>query len=1007
MQGVSELQKRVEELELKEKAKQKNIALLEAELRSMSSTSSPDDVIMLDVNGWPAAKIRQTFVEFFQAKEHTNWPSSPVVPHEDPTLMFANAGMNQFKPLFLGTADPNLPLSKLKRAVNSQKCIRAGGKHNDLDDVGKDVYHHTFFEMLGNWSFGDYFKKEAITWAWECLTVTFGLNPDRLYATYFGGDKQQGLAPDEEAKAMWLQFLPQERVLPFGCKDNFWEMGDTGPCGPCTEIHYDRIGNRDASKLVNADVPDCIEIWNNVFIQFNREAGGELKELPSKHVDTGMGFERLASILQGKMSNYDTDVFVPIFGAIQTITGAKPYAGKVGAEDTDTFDMAYRVVADHIRTLTFAITDGAVPSNDGRGYVLRRILRRGVRYGQQILGAKPGFFHQLVPVVVEMLKGAFPELDTKVAFVMDVLKEEEMNFNKTLEKGLREFGKKVAEVKGRGEKLFPGADTFLLYSSHGFPVDLTQLMAEEMGLNVDMVGFEAKMEEDKQKSMTAELARRAAGGKSLTMEAEQTAALAAKSIPATDQEGKYVWHHQPAAKIVALYGGKGQGSDGDGLIETATKGDVVGVILDATPYYAEQGGQVYDTGVLFSDDASGVVSNVQTYAGYVLHTCTITEGTFTVGSSITAAVDYERRSLVAPNHTMTHVLNYALRKVLCGDGANVAVGLCDQKGSFVDDEKLRFDFAWTGGLTPIQLEEVEAIVNETIKAKLPVHATVAPLEKALKISALRQVFGERYPDPVRVLSVGQEVAAMLENPEDPAWSGYSIEFCGGTHLTNTGDAGSFVLLEEAGTAKGIRRITAVTRNKAIEARAKSNEIAGILEEASKLDGLELDKDLKRLLPLVDTAAISAVDKSRYRQTLADLTTRVIAFKKKLSVIKAAQAKEIGTKAAEAAKAAGSPVVVFELEAGSDNKQLQSAMDEAFSAYPEAKGVMVFAKGDQGTDKYSCTAVCPKGSDAKSWMAGALSDIGGKANGKPERPIGLGAGADNVAHAMEVALQTSP
>eukprot|EP00612_Vaucheria_litorea_P007398 CAMPEP_0171475884 /NCGR_PEP_ID=MMETSP0946-20130122/3259_1 /TAXON_ID=109269 /ORGANISM="Vaucheria litorea, Strain CCMP2940" /LENGTH=961 /DNA_ID=CAMNT_0012006037 /DNA_START=8 /DNA_END=2889 /DNA_ORIENTATION=+ len=947
---------------------------------------------------WPADRVRQTFIDFFKEKNHTYWPSSPVVPHDDPTLLFANAGMNQFKPLFLGTTDPNLPLSKLKRACNSQKCIRAGGKHNDLDDVGKDVYHHTFFEMLGNWSFGDYFKKEAIEWAWECLTLTYGLDENRLYATYFEGDKELGLAPDEEAKKIWRKYLPEERILPFGCKDNFWEMGETGPCGPCTEIHYDRIGGRDAGKIVNADQPDVIEIWNNVFIQFNRETGGVLKELPNKHVDTGMGFERLTSILQGKDSNYDTDVFLPIFKQIQIVTRAREYTGKVGKEDKDTIDMAYRVVADHIRTLTFAISDGAVPSNDGRGYVLRRILRRGVRYGQQILGAKPGFFHQLVPVVVENLKGAFPELENRTKFVMDVLNDEETAFNKTLDKGLREFNKKAKEIlDSKSPKIFPGTTAFLLYSAMGFPVDLTQLMAEEAGLVVDMKEYYEKMEEDKAKSVAAEIARRAAGGTALIMAAEQTSALSNKGIEVSISEDKYKWNHSPRAKIVALFAGLGKGPLQDGFVSEAVEGETIGVILDKTSFYAEQGGQVYDTGHLKGDNFSAEVLNVQTYGGYILHTCHAT-GKISLDSTVECHVDYDRRSKVAPNHTMTHVLNFALRNVLCGglDNKTVAQGLCDQKGSFVDDEKLRFDFAWTGPLKPNQLEVVENIVNSTIQNKLPVFAQVAPLADASKIKALRSVFGERYPDPVRVLSVGIDLNDILKDPENEKWIYHSIEFCGGTHLTNTEQAEAFCIIEETGIAKGIRRIIAVTKEKAHQAKAAALEFEAKVEEVSRFEPLQLEKEVKRLIPILDTMEISVTDAHRIRNKINSYTKLINTFKKNEAAKMNSHAKQLGVEAGEAAKAAGNDKVIVELPNWTDNKTLTLALTSAFAVHKGGKKFAAFSK-DPETNKYSCIAIMPGTSgEAKVWLDSVLSNVGGSASGnKGEKAVGFGTGMENA------------
>ncbi|OMO60150.1 Alanine-tRNA ligase, class IIc [Corchorus capsularis] len=531
---------------------------------------------------WPAKKVRETFFKFFEGKNHVNWKSSPVVPVNDPTLLFANAGMNQFKPIFLGTVDPNTGMSKLSRACNTQKCIRAGGKHNDLDDVGKDTYHHTFFEMLGNWSFGDYFKKEAIEWAWELLTKVYCLPTDRIYATYFGGDEKAGLPPDNEAKDIWLKFLPPGRVLPFGCKDNFWEMGDTGPCGPCTEIHYDRVGNRDAALLVNNDDPTCIEIWNLVFIQFNRESDGSLKPLPAKHVDTGMGFERLTSVLQKRMSNYDTDVFLPIFDAIQQVTGARPYSGKVGPDDTDTVDMAYRVVADHIRTLSFAIADGASPGNEGREYVLRRILRRAVRYGSEVLKAPEGFFSRLVSIVVQVMGDVFPELKQHEARIRDIIAAEEASFGKTLVKGIEKFKKAAQDVQG---KTLSGQDAFILWDTYGFPLDLTQLMAEERGLIVDVEGFNNAMDEARAKSRSA---RNKQAGGAIVMDADATSALQRKGVSPTNDSFKFIWFQDHESVIKAIY-------TGSEFVESAIAGDDVGIVLESTSFYAEQGGQVFDS----------------------------------------------------------------------------------------------------------------------------------------------------------------------------------------------------------------------------------------------------------------------------------------------------------------------------------------------------------------------------------------------------------------------------
>eukprot|EP00752_Nemacystus_decipiens_P009413 g8416.t1 len=964
-------------------------------------------------NGWPAARVRDSFISFFTDKhDHTFWKSSPVVPHDDPTLLFANAGMNQFKPLFLGTADPSLPLSNLTKATNSQKCIRAGGKHNDLDDVGKDLYHHTFFEMLGNWSFGSYFKEEAIGYAWECLTEVFALDPSRLYATYFGGDEKLGVGPDEDAKKIWLKYLPESQILPFGMADNFWEMGDVGPCGPCTEIHYDRIGDRDASKEVNMDKPEVIEIWNVVFIQYNRESDGSLKDLPNKHVDTGLGFERLASILQGKMSNYDTDVFVPIFEAIRSATGARPYTGKVGEADSDNMDMAYRVVADHIRTLTMAITDGCNPSNDGRGYVLRRVLRRAVRYGQQVLGGKPGFFHALVPVVVGLMKEIFPELVDAEARVTAVLKDEEMAFNKTLDKGLKEFNKVAS---GLGDtKVFPGTAAFQLYSSMGFPLDLLTLMAEEKGLSVDVAGFDKKMADEKMKSNQARSSQKAAGGKHMVLEAEQMDWLSKRGTPATEASGRYTWHQQPGAKVLALFAGKGEGEDGKGFVSSvsavAAEADqqTIGVVLDSTSFYAEGGGQIYDVGELSLSDGSScfVVTQVTSFGAYTLHIGQVKAGTVSIGSDVVCKVDYERRAHVAPNHTMTHVLNFALRKVL-----KPSDGMCDQKGSFVDDEKLRFDFSWSGALTAEQVAEVEDVVNEKINSSLPVYAFVAPVEQAKRIQSLRSVFGERYPDPVRVLSVGQDVPTMLEDPENPAWSDISVEFCGGTHLSNTQEAEAFVILEETGIAKGVRRIVAVTRGLARAAVERSKSFEQQVDAADGIDDISLDTTVRRLGAELDASVLSVKAKNKFRARLAILVQKAKALKKKVMEERVGEAVAAGKAEAAKAQNACDTQLVFRSDFGCDAKSAAKILAEVSKGFPELTSLMLFT-ADESADRYLCCGLIPNSKAAKKdtnkWVQAALdaSGKGGKGGGKGDRAQGISQGVDTIDKAMEVARNTT-
>ena len=944
----------------------------------------------VDDKGWPAKRVRDTFVDFFAEKKgHTRWPSSPVVPLDDPTLLFTNAGMNQYKPIFLGKADPKTDLAKLTRATNTQKCIRAGGKHNDLDDVGKDTYHHTFFEMLGNWSFGDYFKREAITWAWELLTEVYKLDPERLYATYFGGDESQGLPPDDEAKAIWLEVLPAHRVMPFDCKDNFWEMGDVGPCGPCTEIHYDRIGGRQVPELVNMDDPDLIEIWNNVFIQFNREKDGELRPLPAKHVDTGMGFERITSILQDKPSNYDTDVFTPLFDAIQASTGARAYAGKLGDEDVGNVDMAYRVVADHIRTITFAIADGARPGSDGRNYVLRRVLRRAVRYGREVLNAKEGFFSKLVGTVVATMGDVFPEIVREQANIEEIIAEEEASFGRTLVKGCERFASVAKSVKAAGGELVSGEDAFLLWDTFGFPVDLTQLMAEEKGLNVDMDGFNATMEAAKERSRAA----RKAGAVELKMEAEATAALKDMGVLPTDDAHKYGATGKVGGVVKAVYTTKGFVKS----TAEAEEGAPLGLVLDKTACYAEQGGQIFDTGAIKAPGgAEFTVVDVQVAAGFVLHIGSV-KGAFAVGDAVEVEVDMERRALVTPNHTCTHSLNLALREVL-GDHVQ-------QKGSLVTAERLRFDFNHPKPVTPAELEKVEGIVRKAIADKLPVYAKETPLEDARAISGLRAVFGETYPDPVRVVSVGASVEELLAAPGDSKWTQLSIEFCGGTHLSNTSEAEAFALVQEEGTAKGIRRVLAVTRDAAKKAIATGEEFTKRVEAAKKLAPKEMDKESTAIQRELPEAVMPCAARAVVVAGVAELKKKLIAASKKAGG--ANKEKAIGEVRDAVAAAGGAPFVVVRSEIGLET----AAFKEAVDAEGVKKGVAVMIVSSDAA-KGRVLAYCgvpkdveAKGLDALGWLKATCVPIGGKGGGgKNGVAQGQGGNIDGAAEAAAEATK---
>jgi alanyl-tRNA synthetase len=728
-----------------------------------------------------ANTIRQQFIDFFvQKHNHTFVPSSGVVPFDDPTLLFSNAGMNQFKDVFLGTGT-----RPYTRAVNTQKCIRAGGKHNDLDDVGRDTYHHTFFEMLGNWSFGDYFKREAIAWAWQLLTDVWQIDRSRLHVTVFGGDPKEGLERDDEAANLWRDVagVPETHIHSGSKKDNFWEMGSTGPCGPCTEIHIDRTPDKSGGKLVNAGVPEVMEIWNLVFIQYNRDDQGQLALLPAKHVDTGMGFERVTAVLQGKDSNYDTDVFTPLFAAIQKLTKADPYGGSLSSHQ----DTAYRVIADHLRTLTFALTDGAELGNDGRNYVLKRILRRAARYGRQYLGTKHPFLHELVGTVVEHFGPAFPELKRKPQALADVIHAEEQQFIRTLDRGIKLF----ADAAKRAQELTPprisGEDAFKLYDTYGIYIDITQQMAQETGLNVDVAEYDVIVKRAQEDSR--------GNRKVLNISAIQG------ELPATDDAPKY--HELFCDASVA---GWVDNNVVTRVGELAT-GSEVALLLSRTNFYAEQGGQVGDVGTIRTSSGAFRVEDTKRLGDAVLHLGQVISGTLSVGQAAQLTVDSKRIDIMR-NHTTTHLLNLALRQVL---GEHV-----EQKGSLVDAEKTRFDFAHATALSTDELHEVERIVNEKIMLNLAVSAQTLPLAQAKQINGVRAVFGEKYPDPVRVVLIG--TTAPTATPD------HSVEFCGGTHLARTGSAGFCKIVSQEGVAKGVRRITAVTGSAAIAAVQKQEQV---------------------------------------------------------------------------------------------------------------------------------------------------------------------------------------
>ena len=695
-----------------------------------------------------AKEIRESFKQFFASKEHQIVPSAPMVVKGDPTLMFTNAGMNQFKDIILG----NVP-RKYPRVADSQKCLRVSGKHNDLEEVGHDTYHHTMFEMLGNWSFGDYFKKEAINWAWEYLVEVLKLNPERLYATVFEGSPAEGLDRDNEAAGYWEQYLPKDHILNGNKHDNFWEMGDTGPCGPCSEIHIDLRSDEEraavsGADMVNKDHPQVIEIWNLVFMQFNRKADGSLEPLPAKVIDTGMGFERLCMALQGKTSNYDTDVFQPI---IKVIAGM---AGTTYGTDKQQ-DIAMRVIADHIRTIAFAITDGQLPSNAKAGYVIRRILRRAVRYGYTFLDRKEAFMYKLLPVLIETMGDAYPELIAQKTLIEKVIKEEEESFLRTLETGIRLLDKKMEETKAAGKTVLNGVDAFTLYDTYGFPLDLTELILRENGMEADIEAFNKAMQKQKERARNAAAIET---GDWITLKEGECKFV---GYDLFECEAEILRYRQIKQKNKVLYQ----------------------IVLDQTPFYAEMGGQVGDTGWLIADDEKIDVIDTKRENNLPVHL--VTKLPKDVTATFTAKINVKKRIQCECNHSATHLLHEALREVL---GTHV-----EQKGSYVSPDSLRFDFSHFQKVTDEEIRKVEILVGEKIRANFPLeeHRNI-PIAEAKALGAMA-LFGEKYGDEVRVVKYGS-----------------SVELCGGTHIPATGMIGSLHVIGESSIAAGVRRIEAVT-----------------------------------------------------------------------------------------------------------------------------------------------------------------------------------------------------
>ena len=762
------------------------------------------------------SEIRQQFFDFFESKGHKIVPSAPMVVKNDPTLMFTNAGMNQFKDFFLGY---QVPIDK--RVANSQKCLRVSGKHNDLEEVGVDTYHHTMFEMLGNWSFGDYFKEEAISWAWELLTEVYKIPKDQLYVTVFEGDHADNVPRDEESYSIWKKYISEDRIILASKKDNFWEMGDTGPCGPCTEIHVDLRDDADKKKipgrdLVNNDHPQVIEIWNNVFMQFNRKADSSLENLPSTHVDTGMGLERLAMALQGKQSNYDTDLFQTLIQHMVKVSGI-PY-GK--SEETD---IALRVIADHVRTIAFSIADGQLPANNGAGYVIRRILRRAVRYGYQTLGLKESFLSDLSLVLCELMGDPYQELIAQKDIISKVIREEENSFFRTLELGIKRMELLMNECKAQNQQIIAGNAVFELYDTYGFPVDLTSLIARENGLSIDEQAFDHELQIQKDRSRAA------------------TAVETADWVQVNaDETTEFIGYDYTSAEVRIIKYRK----------VSQKQKDFFQLVLNQTPFYPEGGGQVGDKGILRNEASTIAIFDTKKENNLIIH---LTEKIpVELGGIFTAQIDVDKRNLSADNHSATHLLHHALRSVL---GKHV-----EQKGSLVNPSNLRFDFSHFAKITDDELAAIEAMVTLAIHSNIPLDERRAvPIEEAKKLGAMA-LFGEKYGDAVRVIKFGD-----------------SVELCGGIHVPSTGKIGLFKITSEAAVAAGIRRIEAITGPRAQdyykEKSATLDQLSALLKHPQNIQ--------KTLLDLIEknnelTKSLEQFQREKSKATKAVLSTKISA-----------------------------------------------------------------------------------------------------------------------------------